>query len=304
MEYVVFPSLYFDEIRKLPEGKASSLLFARDSFYVPWSGIPRQTAELLKTISIDLARAIPAFVRERQKDCAAACENVIGDATEWKEIALFAGLQEVVASTNASTFVGHELGTSKKWTRSVERLPMAALIATLLLGYLPNVLRPLLRPLLFAPAFWLRWSMASMLTPIIEDDIREFKENVNTKPVAGPKERGKVPLTSWLLNRYKSSWTIERLIDDYITLSFESTAASAGTLFFIVRELATDSTLADTLRREIMGCASDGNLPLTHLTELRRMESLIRESTRANPVSHRKLNSIERMKKMFPYPSC
>ena len=300
MEYVVFPSSYFDEIKKLPERQASTLAFFRDSFHEPWSGIPRQTVELIKTISVDLARTIPTLVRGRQEDCAAACEKVIGTTTGWKEITLFAAMQEIVASTNASAFVGRELGTNRKWTRSVERLPMAALIATVLLGYLPILLRPLFKPILFAPAIWLRWNMASMLKPILQDDIREFEQSTDKKLLLGPKEKGKAPMTAWLLNRYKPGQaTMTRLTDDYITTSFESTASSAGTLFFIMGELAADPALADSLREEIMECAPDGRLPLTHLTELRKMDSVMRESTRANPFSHR-MSSCPSTKKKAP----
>ncbi|KAL8754897.1 MAG: hypothetical protein Q9184_004965 [Pyrenodesmia sp. 2 TL-2023] len=85
---------------------------------------------------------------------------------------------------------------------------------------------------------------------------------------------------------------MKRLIDDYITLSFESTASLAGTLFFIVGEIAADPALADTLRGELLSRAPDGTLPLTHLMELRKMDSVMRESTRTNPFSHRKYMSI------------
>ena len=292
VEYVVYPSSYFDEIKKLPEIQASTLAYFRDTFCEPWSGIPRQTVELIKTISVDLARAVPTLVRGRQKDCAAACQNVIGTPTEWKEITLFAGMQEIVASTNASAFVGRELGTKRAWTRSVERLPMAALIATVVLGYLPILLRPLLKPVLFAPAIWLRWNMASMLTPILQDEIREYEQTTDKKLLLDPKRKGKAPMTAWLLNRYKPDQaTIKRLTDDYITTSFESTASSAGTLFFIMGELAANPALADILREEIMKCAPDGNLPHTHLNELRKMDSVMRESTRANPFSYRMFKS-------------
>lgn len=288
VEYVVFPSSFFDEIKRLPEQQASALAFFRDSFHEPWSGIPRQSAELLKAVSVDLPRAIPTFVRRRQRDCAAACQNVIGTSAEWKEVTLFAGMQEIVASTNASAFVGSELGTNRKWTRSVERLPMAALIGTVLLSYLPLMLRPIFKPILFAPAMWLRQTMASLLTPVLKEDIDEFDRSTDKKHLHGVKEKGKVPMTGWLLSRYKPRQAImQRLIDDYITLSFESTASSAGTLFFIMGELAADPELADDLRRELVTCAPKGDLPLTHLTELRKMDSVMRESTRANPFSHR-----------------
>ena len=213
---------------------------------------------------------------------------MIGATRGWKEITLFAGMQEIVASTNASAFVGRELGTNRKWTRSVERLPMAALIATVLLSHMPVLLRPLFKPVLYAPAIWLRWNMVSMLTPILQDDIREYEQSTDKKQLLGPKEKGKAPLTAWLLNRYKpGKATMRRLTDDYITTSFESTASSAGTLFFIMGELAADPVLADALREEIIKYAPDGNLPSTHLSELRKMDSVMRESTRVNPFSHR-----------------
>ena len=268
--------------------QASTLAYFRDTFHEPWSGIPRQTVELIKAISIDLARAIPTLVRGRQVDCAAACEKVIGTTNGWKEITLFAGMQDIVASTNASAFVGRELGLNRRWTRSVERLPMAALIASVVLGYLPVLLRSLFKPILFAPAIWLRWNMTRMLTPILQEDLREFEQNTDKKLLLTPKENGKAPMTAWLLNRYKpGAATITMLADDYITASFESTTSSAGTLFFIMAELAADPALADTLREEIMKYAPDGKLPLTHLMEMRKMDSVMRESSRTNPFSHR-----------------
>ena len=130
--------------------------------------------------------------------------------------------------------------------------------------------------------------MASMLTPILQDDIHEYEQSTDKRQLLGPKEKGKAPMTAWLLNRYKPGQaTMKRLTDDYITMSFESTASSAGTLFFIIGELAADPVLAETLREEIIKYAPNGNLPPTHLSELRKMDSVMRESTRANPFSHR-----------------
>ena len=147
--------------------------------------------------------------------------------------------------------------------------------------------------------------MASMLTPIIQNDIRGFEHSTDKKALLGLKERGKVPLTGWLLNRYRPGQaTMNRLIDDYITLSFESTASSAGTLFFVMGELAADPALADLLREEIIECAPDGKLPLTHLTELRRMDSVMRESTRANPFSHRTSKSSLLHSDLSPHWDC
>lgn len=49
-----------------------------------------------------------------------------------------------------------------------------------------------------------------------------------------------------------------------------------------------DPALADILREEIKTFATDGNLPLTDLNELKKMDSVMRESARVNPFSHSK----------------
>ena len=55
-------------------------------------------------------------------------------------------------------------------------------------------------------------------------------------------------------------------------------------------ELAADPALADTLREEIIKYARDGNVPPAHLSELRKMDSVMRELTRVNPFSHGRSN--------------
>lgn len=265
-------------------------LEVRLSFTLPLH--PAHTRPLRRTIAVDLSRAIPSLVRQRQHDCAAACDAVIGPCPDWTEVTLYGAMQDLVASTNASAFVGRALGTDRHWVRAVDRLPMAVAIATVLTGYTPLLLRPLVKPLVFAPAMWIRWGMARMLGPIIDEDMRECEGAADKKDLLGPRDKGKVPLTAWLMARYKGGATLERLIQDYITVSFESTPSSAGTLFFVMGELAADPALADVLRRELGEEVEEGRLPRSHLNELRMMDSVMRESARVNGFSHRKCSEL------------
>ncbi|KAK5996286.1 Cytochrome P450 monooxygenase CYP1 [Cladobotryum mycophilum] len=288
-DYVVYPSAQFDEIKRLPESRASSLEYLREAFHATWSGIPRHSDEMMKAVSVDLARAIPSLVHQRQQDCATSCDAAIGPSADWKEVTLYSASQSIVVSTNSSAFVGRDLGTSKKWISQVDRLPMAVAIPSILISLLPAVARPLLKPLLFAPAIYTRSKLSSLLKPVLKEDINEYESSVkDRRAFVDPQEKGKVALTSWLLRRYPSGLTntIGRLLEDYINISFESTTSTAGTLFYIMTELAADPELSDTLRDEIKQIAPDGRLPLTHLNELKKMDSVMRESSRVNPFSH------------------
>ncbi|KAI0402029.1 cytochrome P450 oxidoreductase GliF [Xylaria palmicola] len=287
-EYVVFPSKYFDEVKRLPEPKASAQAFMREAFHEPWSGIPRHSSELTKAVFVDLSRSIPALVRNRQQDCAAASEQVLGQSADWKEVKLYTSIEGIVVATNASAFVGRTLGTNKSWMTTVARLPLAVAIPTIILSFTPVMLRPFVKPLIFAPAIWMRHKLIRMLGPVLKRDMQEYDASDDKKSVAGPGEQGKVPLTSWLLRRYPANVKDkkQRLLDDYVNASFESTPSSAGTLFYIMVEIAADPALADILRKEIRDVAPDGKLPLTHLNELKKMDSVMRESARVNPFSY------------------
>lgn len=241
-------------------------------------------------MSVDLARVVPSLVPKRQQDCGIACEEAIGYCLDWKEVVLFPALQEIVVSTNASVFVGRDLGRSKAWTSTVQRLPLAVAIPTFLIGYAPAFLKSLFKPIIFAPAIWIRFRMSRMLRPVLQKDVDMYWTSKGNGVLEVSPVNDKVPLSRWLLQRYPAGVkdVYSRLMDDYISLSFESTPSSAGTLYYILVELAADPELAEVLRKEVLSITLDGKLPSTQLSELDKMDSVMRESARVNPFSYRK----------------
>jgi hypothetical protein len=47
-EYVVFPSRFFNEVKRLADTQASALEFFRGAFWGKWSGFPQHSVELIK----------------------------------------------------------------------------------------------------------------------------------------------------------------------------------------------------------------------------------------------------------------
>ena len=176
---------------------------------------------------------------------------------------------------------------------------MAVAIPSILVSYVPIPLRPLFKPVLFLPALWIRSRMKKRLTPIVKADMQEYENSENKKALLGPRNKGKVQMTGWLMSRYRDpskKTDVQALLNDHIATIFESTPSSAGTLFFIMGELAADPKLAEILRQELLDVAPGGRLPQTHLNELRKMDSVMRESARVNPFSYRKCSN------KFPKP--
>jgi hypothetical protein len=217
-------------------------------------------------------------------------------------------MQDIVVQTNSSAFVGRALGMNKAWTSAVASLPLRVAIPTLILSATPFFLRPLIKPLLFAPVIWSRYKLGQMLAPILWEEVSDYcsgpptpSEKVNGAQIKA-QVQGKVPMTAWLLRRYdeskrdvmtdvlanmKNKKLLRLLVDDYLNTIFESTATSSGTLFYVLIELALRPDLQDVLRNEINQVAPDGELPPVHLNDLRKMDSVLRESSRINAFSYR-----------------
>ncbi|GIK06103.1 hypothetical protein Aspvir_001746 [Aspergillus viridinutans] len=291
--FVVYPPSCFDELKRLPEHTASAKDFFHTMNAGDWTYVGHETQPLLKTIIADLTRVIPARVNKRQEDARMAFESIIGYAPEWKEIGLLMTTFEIVAKINACAFVGRDLGTNNKWVKAVMQSPLVIHVAVLAMNACPTLLRPLLAPLAFLPTKMNQWDMGRLLTPMLHKDIATFKEAKDRSELLRPKQAGEIPLTAMLLSRYKQGEaTIRQLIVDYILVSFDSTPSTASALYHVICELAAHPEAADILRHELEEVMVDGKLPQTHLQELKRMDSFLRESFRLHPVS---LFSLQRV---------
>jgi hypothetical protein len=279
----------FDELKKLPERLASAQDFFVNAYFGEYTTAGKETAALLRTISVDLARSIPVKVPSRQEDAKHAIEEALGDCRQWKEVELFPAITTIIAQMNACSFFGRDVGRSKNWVRLVAKFPFEVMISTFIIAAIPSTLHGILAPLIYAPAIITKWRMQWAIKPVIKDDMKEYLAAKDKRDLLKLTEVGKVPFTASLMTRYaEGEATLAQLLQDYITVSFESTPSSSGALYSILRELAGRPELIDILRKELEDVLVDGKLPKTHLAELCLMDSVMKESARYNPFSLRK----------------
>ncbi|MCJ1261275.1 hypothetical protein MMC22_001139 [Lobaria immixta] len=286
LSYVVYPSALFEEVKRLPSHVASAQDFFNKVYFGAWTTAGKETPVLLKTIGVDLARSIPIKVTSRQEDTKSAADAVIGDCPTWKEVQLFPAMMRLVSMTNACSFVGRELGKSEKWLKLVERFPMAVMGGVFTISVIPRILQPLLAPLVFLPAVITRLRMKRILASVVGKDMEQYLNTSDKKSLLQLTEEGKVPFTAALMSRYKpGEATLSQVTDDYVIVTFESTPSTAATFYSIMNDLASNPELIEVLRQELREVVVDGKLPKTHLGELRKMDSVMRESSRTNPFS-------------------
>ena len=283
MQYIVYPASYFDEIKRLPDTQASAQDFFYKVTYGEYTHIGTETDAMWKTIGVDLARSVPAKVPAKQQDARIAFEKFVGYAPEWKAVNIFNAFMNIVATTNACSFVGREVGTAE-WPQAVQRLPMAVYVAVLTLSWIPRVLRPIFKPLLFIPALRIQKGMRNILKPVIQKDMLDYESAPDKREILKVRDEAKLPFTAWLMSRYKPAEATEyQLATDYLVTAFESTVSTAVTLYNIVADLAVSPELQEELREELNEILTDGKLPATNLKELKKMDSVMRETFRMNP---------------------
>ncbi|KAK3991553.1 P450 oxygenase [Cladorrhinum sp. PSN332] len=291
VEYVVLPFSFYNEVKRIPESRASLLAFFKEAFNKKWSGMPSHTPEMMRAVSVDLSRNIPFIIEQRQKDCAKAIQDNIGDCPDWKEITVYKTVQNIATTINACALVGSELGHSRSWIRNSQMLTVWVAFPTFILSFLPSILKPTFKPFLFIPIRYTRFALRRLLTPVIKKELAQLS-TVGEKPTAII--NNKMALSSFLLNRYPRSSPIHKnpilqIVSDVLDISLESTPSTSGTIYWILVELAAaDPSLVAALREEITTVTNPfgGKLPATQLNELRLMDSVMRESIRVNCFSH------------------
>jgi len=278
----------FDEIKRLPENDASFQEFARG---ITHGYFGTETDALCKTVAVDLARSIPLKIPTQQKDARISFDMYVGYCPDYKSLPLFDTVTKVVGSVNASSFAGRNLGGSD-WPKAIQWLLKTTIFADKLLTWVPKSLQPLIRPFVFLPAFTAERGLRKRLAPIVRRDMDEYERAASRKEILKSTEDGKVPFTQWLMARYEGSSTTQyKLATDQLIVNTESVLKMSLVLYNIIFELARQPQLQAELRREIDEVSLlDGQLPLSNLKELRKMDSVMRETARVHPISPCELN--------------
>ncbi|KAI1424628.1 cytochrome P450 [Xylaria sp. FL1777] len=283
-EQIVYPSSMFDEIKALPVTQASLMEYFAHTIFEGWRFLEPDNSALHGAIGVDLVRSLPTRVREKQDRARKAFDQVLGPCPEWKSVRLYGTIQQLVTLTNVPALVGLELGTDPRWLRGLDMLIYSLMFALFVIGPVPRVFRPIAKFIAFGPNWWVYWRLKRVAHPTVVRDLGRYSKRENSHeeaPELSSKDEFRVG--SRLALRYKTEdCTADRLAHDLIATMFESLMPMIRTLCLIISELVLRPELADELRAELRANLSDGQLPMSQLNELSKMDSFMREAIRTN----------------------
>ncbi|KAJ8063438.1 hypothetical protein OCU04_008656 [Sclerotinia nivalis] len=294
---VVLPISTHDELRNLPEDKASFMQDLSHVFFGKHTGLGEDTPPLVKALRTDLTRHVASTVDALQDEARYALDE-FGTCENWTKVVLMKKLLRVVALLSGRVFVGRSLSRNEEWIKTTidytvdtvkardEVSQYPALLQNFAVAFLPQIRKVKQH----------RSKATELLRPVIEECMRIFKDGtIADKESSDEFDENQGTSISWLLK-----WTDEKsrdnpfvLANNQLTLSFAAIHTTSMALAHIIFDLASCPEFIEPLREEIeQVVAEDGyevdgngsrNLKKQSFTKLKKLDSFLKESQRFNP---------------------
>ncbi|TGO19308.1 hypothetical protein BTUL_0005g01580 [Botrytis tulipae] len=294
---VVLPLNMHDEFRNLPENKASFQKEIDRSFIGEHTGIGKDSSPLIKAVKIDLNRHLASTLEPLQDETRYALDKELGTCENWTQFTVNRTFVRVVALLSGRVFVGIPLSRTEEWiTISTQFTEYAARARERVAKY-PTWLRPFATP--FLPEIRKieqhKAVGAKLLRPIIQERIQIFRDGEGVDK-DDESEDNQGTAVSWLMR-----WSTEKKKEDplalaqhQLSLSFAAIHTTGTALTHVLFDLAAHPQFIAPLREEIdqvlaedgweVGSSGNKYLKNQSLPKLKKMDSLLKESSRLSPV--------------------
>ncbi|KAF7932417.1 hypothetical protein BELL_0324g00050 [Botrytis elliptica] len=294
---VILPLSMHDELRSLPEKKVSFQREIYRMFLGRHSSIGEDTVPITKAVKTDLNRHVASSLESLQEESRFALDKELGTCKNWTQVAVHGKNLKIVALLSGSVFVGRPLSRTQEWINISTQFTEDVVLARMSSEKYPAWLRSFVLP--FLPEIRKvkehKIVGAELLRPIIEERIQRSREGEGgNKDDKSNDDQGTA--VSWLMK-----WSSGKKKEDPFTLaqhqlglSFAAIHTTGTALTHILFDLAAHPQFIAPLREEIDqvlaedGAEDDGSgiryLKNQSLPKLKKLDSLLKESQRLNPI--------------------
>jgi len=278
------PRFFATELKTYTREQASGMKALGDRHLGQYTTIDHESEYMLSAIKLDLNQNLGKFVADVEDEVAYAFETQFPPCEGWTSINLHEKLLRIVSQASARIFVGPPLNRDSKWLECTEKFATDAMIG----GERLKLWRPFLRPLAqyFIPE--LRSVRADhaeayrLLRPVLEARTNAAKKDGYEKPN---------DMLQWIQDRVATNQDVSIDFKEIAKIQvLTATAAIHTTRLAIIHaifDLAARPEYIEPLREELKDVLekTDGTITKQSLTQLRKLDSFMKESQRHNPPS-------------------
>jgi len=278
------PRSFATELKAYNREEASGMKALGDRHLGQYTTIDHESEYMLAAIKLDLNQKLGMFVADVQDEVGYAFGTQFPSCEEWTPINLHEKLLRIVSQASARIFVGPSLNRDSKWLDCTEKFATDAMIG----GEKLKLWRPFLRPVAQYLIPELRSVRADhaeayrLLRPVLEARAQAAKKDGYEKPN---------DMLQWIQDRVAANQDMSVDFKEIAKIQvLTATAAIHTTRLAILHamfDLAARPEYVEPLREELKDvlAKTDGTMTKQSLTQLRKLDSFMKESQRHNPPS-------------------
>ncbi|KAI0894638.1 putative cytochrome P450 [Annulohypoxylon nitens] len=281
---VFLPRKYAKDLKDFSRHEASGMKALADRHIGHYTTIDHESDIMLGAIKIDLNRNLGNFVGDVEQEVAFCFETQFPPCDDWTPIDLHDKLLRVVAQASARIFVGYPMCRNEEWLDCSTKFAIDVMTG----GEKLKQWHPYLRPIAqyFVPEMTrIRGDHQRALELLLPELNRRLAEPAD--PDSSPRN----DMIQWMQDRARKTGDNSFNNKELANLQMlTATAAIHTTRLAIIHalyDLAARPEYIEPLRNEVLEVTKDskGVLQKQHLTQMKMLDSFMKESQRHSPPS-------------------
>ncbi|KID64198.1 ent-kaurene oxidase, partial [Metarhizium brunneum ARSEF 3297] len=286
---IILPNRFLNELKPLSQDVLSLRREVYDKMHGRYTTLGTDHPIGIQAIRTDLTANIGRMLPELQEESVYALEREFGHISTWTQMGVYDKLLQLSALVNGRMFVGLPLSRDQDWIDISIGYTMAMVQGIRAIQRTKPLLRPILVP--FLPEMKalrdLQRRAAKILRPHYEFIIGTHQGAGTEKKPA----RNQYNLISWMLKQMdlqRTGTDFDHLVHEQLFAGFGSIHATSITVTNAIFDLAARPEYILALQEEIQTVLDQEQghvLRKESLPKFRKIDSLLRESQRMNPVA-------------------
>ncbi|RDH31307.1 cytochrome P450 [Aspergillus welwitschiae] len=283
-DVLLVSSKYMDDIRTLTRdatGSVPPLVQDYPGEYthgMPFLRSDLQNRVLQQKLTPNLPSLVPVMVEELEF---AMKMEMPECADDWTTVDIMPILSRIITRITSRIFLGPKEGRNEEWLVATVEYTKNLFLTGMALRFFPRFLRPLVAPLL--PSYHHLWQNVATSRRIVGEIVRERREIEAAKPADYTKP---ADILQWMMDAATGQEAEpEDLAQRMLILSVTSIHTTTLTMTQAIYDLCAHPQYLEPLRAEVVDVlCTDGGWGKLTVNHLRKMDSLLKESQRFNPV--------------------
>ncbi|KAL4875143.1 cytochrome P450 [Aspergillus karnatakaensis] len=285
---------YADEIQRRDDSFSRLESFETDWYARMSSANGKSHAAFARHLASKLTTVMPALIQPLSEEVGIALRASLTDKQEWSEIPLSRTMVRIISQTSTRAFAGQGLCRNSKWIESSTTLAHSILAVTQRLYEWPRSLHGLVT--WFEPSARQLRCRTKECQRLFESLLEIWRQMIKEDGNEGDQRQPEFNLMDTMLESPDVKEKPDNLFMAQLALALAAVHSTTDILGKVILDLARNPHMIEPLRQEIISVVGQRGLGIDTVSELKLLDSVLKETQRMNPVSTLPIHRIATQK--------